>query len=72
MGNTITLRGKIKDGKMIELQSDVLNKWKNQEVVIIIKKDKKFSSTAKKMLDEMKIGKNIGYTRLKREEIYRV
>ncbi len=72
MGNTITLRGKIKGGKIIELQKDVLNGWKNEEVVVILKKDKKISSTVKEMLDEMKIGKNIGYTRIKRDEIYRV
>ncbi len=72
MENTITLRGKIKDGKMIELQSEVLSEWKNQEVVIIIKKDEKISSTIKEMLDEMKTGRNIGYTRIKREKIYRL
>lgn len=72
MGNTITLRGKIKNGKIIELQKDVLNGWENEKVVVILKKDEKNSSTIKEMLDEMKIGKNIGYTRIKRDEIYRV
>lgn len=72
MGNTITLRGKIKNGKIIELQKDVLNRWENEKVVVILKKDEKNSSTIKEMLDEMKIGKNIGYTRIKRDEIYRV
>lgn len=72
MGNTITLRGKIKNSRMIELESDLLNEWKNQEVVVSIKKGEKGSSTIKEMLDEMKIGKNIGYVRIKRDEIYRV
>lgn len=72
MENTITLRGRIKDGKTIELKNDILNEWKNQEVVVILKRDKKTSSTIKEMLDEMKKGKNIGYTRIKRDEIYRV
>ncbi len=72
MGNIITLRGKIKNSRMIELESDLLNEWKNQEVVVSIKKGEKGSSTIKEMLDEMKIGKNIGYVRIKRDEIYRV
>ena len=72
MENTITLRGRIKNSKTIELKSDILNEWKNQEVVVILKKDKKTSSTIKEMLDEMKTGKNIGYTCIKRNEIYRV
>lgn len=69
MGNIITLRGKIKNSRMIELESDLLNEWKNQEVVVSIKKGEKDSSTIKEMLDEMKIGKNIGYVRIKRGEI---
>jgi len=72
MGNIITLRGKIKNSRLIELENDLLNDWKNQEVVISIKKGEKGPSTIKKMLDEMKIGKNIGYVRIKRDEIYRV
>jgi hypothetical protein len=37
--------------------------------VVSIKKGEKGSSTIKEMLDEMKIGKNIGYVRIKRDEI---
>jgi predicted amino acid-binding ACT domain protein len=71
MEKTITLRGKIKDNRIIELENDLLSDWKNQEVIVSIKKDKKNFSAIKEMLDEMKTGKNVGYVRIKREEIYK-
>jgi uncharacterized HAD superfamily protein len=72
MENAITLRGKIKDKKTIELESELLNDWNDQKVFVSIKKDKKAASTVKTMLDEMRKGKNIGYNPVNRNDIYRV
>ena len=72
MENSITLRGKIKDNKTIELESELLTDWNDQNVLVSIKKDKKALSTVKKMLDEMRKGKNLGYKPINRTDIYRV
>jgi len=72
MENAITLRGKIKNKKTIELESELLTDWHDQNVLVSIKKDKKAVSTVKKMLDEMLKGKNIGYKPINRNDIYRV
>jgi hypothetical protein len=72
MENAITLRGKIKDKKTIELESELLNDWNDQNVLVSIMKYKKTALTVKKMLAEMKKGINVGYKPINRNDIYRV
>ena len=70
MNKTITLKGKIKDGKIIEILDERLDTWIDEEVIIVIKRAKKLAST-EEMLKEMLVGKNIGYVKINRKDIYR-
>jgi len=70
MDNIVTLRGVVRDKRIIEVQ-ERLDDWLDQEVTLTIKKRKNLKA-AKEMLDEMKEGKNIGYKRIKRDQLYRV
>jgi hypothetical protein len=69
MSKIITAKGRIKDSKIIEILDKGLDNWINEEVTVIVKKAKK--TTTKEMIDEMKIGKDIGYRKINREDIYR-
>jgi len=70
MNKTITLKGKIKDGKIIEILDEKLDTWIDEEVIIVIKRAKKLART-EEMLKEMLVGKNIGYVKINRKDIYR-
>ena len=70
MNKTITLKGKIKDGKIIEILDKKLDTWIDEEVIIVIKRAKILAST-EEMLKEMLVGKNIGYVKINRKDIYR-
>lgn len=70
MNKTITLKGKIKDGKIIEILDEKLDTWIDEEVIIVIKRAKKLACT-EEMLKEMLVGKDIGYVKINRKDIYR-
>lgn len=70
MNKTITRKGKIKNGKIIEILDEKLDTWIDEEVIVVIKRAKKSAST-EEMLKEMLVGKNIGYIKIDRKDIYR-
>lgn len=70
MNKTITRKGKIKNGKIIEILDEKLDTWIDEEVIVVIKRVKKSAST-EEMLKEMLVGKNIGYIKIDRKDIYR-
>ena len=70
MRNTIVTQGKVKGANIIEIQTDILDSLIDQEVTVIIKKTKK-STHFLELLDDMTTGRNMGYTRIRRDEIYR-
>jgi hypothetical protein len=70
MRNTIVTQGKVKGANIIEIQTDMLDSLIDQEVTVIIKKTKK-STHYHELLDDMTTGRNMGYTRIRRDEIYR-
>jgi len=71
MDNIVTLRGIVRNKRMIEVQDERLDDWLNLEVTLTIKKRKNMKA-ATEILHEMKEGKNIGYKRIGREQLYRV
>lgn len=70
MRNTIITQGKVKGANIIEIQTNILDSLIDQEVTVIIKKTKK-STHFLELLDDMATGRNMGYTHIRRDEIYR-
>lgn len=69
--NDIVTHGKVKGANIIEIQADILNYLIDQEVTVIIRKTEK-SSHVQELIDDMKTGRDMGYTRIRRDEIYRI
>lgn len=71
MRNAIVTHGKVKGANIIEIQTDILDSMIDQEVTVIIRKTEK-SAHIRELLDDMIAGRNMGYTRIRRDEIYRI
>lgn len=66
----IVAQGRVKGTNIIEVQTDMLSSLINQEVTVIIRKTEK-SAHIRELLDDMMAGRNMGYRRIRRDEIYR-
>ncbi len=66
----IVAQGRVKGANIIEVQTDMLSSLINQEVTVIIRKTEK-SAHVRELLDDMMAGRNMGYRRIRRDEIYR-
>lgn len=66
----IVAQGRVKGANIIEVQTDMLSSLINQEVTVIIRKTEK-SAHIRELLDDMMAGRNMGYRRIRRDEIYR-
>ncbi len=71
MRNAIVTHGKVKGANIIEIQADMLDSMIDQEVTVIIRKTEK-SANIRELIDDMNAGRNMGYKRIRRDEIYRV
>jgi hypothetical protein len=69
MRNIVT-QGRVKSTNIIEVQTDMLSSLINQEVTVIIRKKGK-SLHIQELIDDMMAGRNMGYRRIRRDEIYR-
>ena len=69
MRNIVT-QGMVKGANIIEVQTDILSSLINQEVTVIIRKKEK-SLHIQELIDDMMTGRNMGYRRIRRDEIYR-
>jgi|LSQX01.2.fsa_nt_gb hypothetical protein len=69
MRNIVT-QGRVKGANIIEVQTDILSSLINQEVTVIIRKKEK-SLHIQELIDDMMTGRNMGYRRIRRDEIYR-
>jgi hypothetical protein len=69
MRNIVT-QGRVKGANIIEVQTDILSSLINQEVTVIIRKKEK-SLHIQELIDDMMAGRNMGYRRIRRDEIYR-
>lgn len=69
MRNIVT-QGRVKGANIIEVQTDMLSSLINQEVTVIIRKKGK-SLHIQELIDDMMAGRNMGYRRIRRDEIYR-
>ena len=69
MRNIVT-QGTVKGANIIEVQKDILSSLINQEVTVIIRKKEK-SLHIQELIDDMMTGRNMGYRRIRRDEIYR-
>ena len=66
----IVIQGRVKGANIIEVQTDMLSSLINQEVTVIIRKKGK-SLHIQELIDDMMTGRNMGYRRIRRDEIYR-
>ena len=66
----IVIQGRVKGANIIEVQTDMLSSLINQEVTVIIRKKGK-SLHIQELIDDMMAGLNMGYRRIRRDEIYR-
>ncbi len=66
----IVAQGRVTGANSIEIHTDMLSSLINQEVTVIIRKTKKPAHT-RELLDDMMAGRNMGYRRIRRDEIYR-
>jgi hypothetical protein len=66
----IVAQGRVKGANIIEVQTDILSSLINQEVTVIIRKTGK-SANVQELIDDMMAGRNMGYRRIRRDEIYR-
>jgi len=66
----IVAQGRVKGANIIEVQTDMLSSLINQEVTVIIRKTEK-SAHIRELLDDIMAGRNMGYRRIRRDEIYR-
>jgi hypothetical protein len=66
----IVIQGRVKGANIIEVQTDMLSSLINQEVTVIIRKKGK-SLHIQELIDDMMAGRNMGYRRIRRDEIYR-
>jgi hypothetical protein len=71
MKNAIVTHGKVKGANIIEIETDMLDSMIDQEVTVIIRKTEK-SAHIQELLNDMMAGRNMGYTRIRRDEIYRI
>ena len=69
MRNIVT-QVRVKGANIIEVQTDILSSLINQEVTVIIRKKEK-SLHIQELIDDMMTGRNMGYRRIRRDEIYR-
>jgi len=69
MRNAIVTQGIVKGPNIIETKADVLDSLIDQEVTVIIRKAEN-SVHHRELLDDMTTGRNMGYTRIRRDEIY--
>ena len=71
MENIITVKGVVRGRRTIEVHSEKLVDWLDEEVTLTIKRRKNVKAVME-MLNEMREGSDVGYERTERSSLYRV